>query len=75
MSRLEQKLVSFYLSRGYAAVKVNLVQSGTPHVTADAIEIPYTATVQEGQVYNTAWIHVPAGAMVTQDVADKLIAS
>jgi outer membrane protein assembly factor BamA len=63
-----------YHDRGYAAVKVQADRAGAPAVSADAIHIPYSITVDPGRVYRVAAIHLPDGAPLTQDDIAKIIA-
>jgi outer membrane protein assembly factor BamA len=72
---LERSFVTFYLDQGFAAVKVHAARSGALVTTADAILVPYSVTIQEGRLYKIASIHVPSGALVTQQEADTIVAS
>ncbi len=72
---LEDHLVSFYREQGYAAVQVDLKRAGPALVSADSIQIPYSATIQEGKIYRTDSFHLPPNALLTQIEADNLAAS
>ncbi len=72
---LEQEFTSFYRDQGFAAVKVHAARSGALVFTADAVLVPYTVNIQEGRLYKIGAIRVPPNALVTQDEADKIVAS
>ncbi len=74
-AHLEQSFVDFYQNQGFAAVKVHAARSGAPVTTTDAILVPYLVTVQEGRPYKIGSIHMPPGALVSQEEADKIVAS
>jgi len=66
---------SFYIEEGYAAVQVHAAQSATPVVTADAIQIPFSVTIDEGRQYKLGAIHLPADALITPAELDKSLAT
>lgn len=70
---LEEALESFYAEEGYAGAKAHVSRSGEPIVTADAIDIPFSATVEQGRLYKLGSIHLPAGSPVTQEEIDKTV--
>jgi outer membrane protein assembly factor BamA len=72
---LQQRFTSFYLSQGFAAVKVEAARSGALVATPDAILVPVKVSIQEGKLYKTASIQLPPGALVTQAEADKMVAA
>lgn len=72
---LEQSFVAFYQNQGFAAAKVHAGRSGAPVTTADAILVPYVVTMQEGRPYKIGSIGMPPGALVSQEEADKIVAS
>ena len=74
-SDLREQIASLYRDNGYAAAKVEATRSGAPVQSADSIEVPYVITIQEGRVYKTGWVHVPAGALLTQEEADDQLAA
>ena len=63
---LEEAIEFFYADQGYAAVKVHAVRAGDPVATADAINVPFSVSVNEGQIYKLSGIVLPPGALVTQ---------
>jgi outer membrane protein assembly factor BamA len=69
---LEHALESFYAEEGYAAVKAHISRSGDPVATADAIDVPFSATIEEGRLYKLGSIHLPPDAPVTQAEIDKV---
>jgi outer membrane protein assembly factor BamA len=69
---IEHALELFYGEEGYAAVKVHASRSGDPVATADAIDIPFCVTVEEGKLYKLGAIHLPPNALVTQAEIDKI---
>jgi len=48
---LEHAFASFYADEGYAAVKVHAQRSGEPVATAQAIDVPFKVTIEEGRLY------------------------
>jgi hypothetical protein len=72
---LTDRLTSFYQNLGYAAVKVKVTQSGNPVMGADAIQVPELATISEGKIYKITTVHLPPDCLVSQDEADKIIAT
>jgi outer membrane protein assembly factor BamA len=72
---LEQRFTSFYLSQGFAAVKIQAARSGALVATPDAILVPVKVSIQEGKLYKIASIQLPPGALVTQAEADKILAA
>jgi outer membrane protein insertion porin family len=70
---LEHALELFYGDAGYAAVKVHATRSGDAVVTAEAIGIPFSITVEEGQLYKLGTVHLPSNALVTQAEIDKIV--
>ncbi|MGO9339683.1 MAG: POTRA domain-containing protein [Terracidiphilus sp.] len=74
-ANLEHSFSSFYSEDGYAAVKVHAVRSGDPIVTAAAVDIPYSVTIEEGHLYKLGAIHLPANSLVTQAEIDKMTAT
>jgi outer membrane protein assembly factor BamA len=69
---LEHAFESFYADEGYAAVKVHAQQAGSPVATADAIDVPFAVTVQEGRLYKLGAVHLPPDALVSQADLDKV---
>jgi outer membrane protein assembly factor BamA len=72
---LEREFTSFYQDQGFAAVKVRAVRSGALVFTGVAVLVPYTVNIQEGHLYKIGAIRMPLNALVTQDEADKIVAS
>jgi len=71
---LEHALELFYTDLGYAAAKAHAIRSGEPIVTADAIDVPFSATIDEGRIYKLGSIHLPPDAPVTLAEIDKVLA-
>lgn len=69
---LEHAIESFYAKEGYAAARAHAVRSGDPVVTAEAIDIPFSATVEEGRLYKLGVIHLPPNSVVSQADIDKV---
>jgi outer membrane protein assembly factor BamA len=69
---IEHALQLFYEEEGYAAVKIHAARSSDPVATADAIDIPFSVTVEEGKLYKLGAIHLPPNALVTQPEIDKI---
>jgi outer membrane protein assembly factor BamA len=74
-AHLEQRFVDFYQNQGFAAVDIRAVRSGAPVATADAILVPYSVTIQEGRPYRIGSIRMPPDALVSQEEADRIVAS
>jgi outer membrane protein assembly factor BamA len=70
---LEHAFSSFYADEGYAAVKVNAAQNGNPVFEANAVTVPFTVTIEEGQLYTLGSIHLPADSLVTQAELEKIV--
>jgi len=68
---LEHTLEVFYADEGYAAAKAHVSRSGDPLTTADAIDVPFSATIEEGRLYKLGSIHLPPDAPITQAEIDK----
>jgi outer membrane protein assembly factor BamA len=68
---LERAIGSFYGDEGYAAAKVHAFRSGVPVATAEAIDIPFSVTVEEGRRYKLGSVRLPPNALVTQAEIDK----
>ncbi|MFZ1086384.1 MAG: hypothetical protein WAN35_15590 [Terracidiphilus sp.] len=62
---LEHAFTLFYSDEGYAAVKVHASRSGDPVATTEAIDIPFSVTVEEGRRYKLGSIYLPSGAPLT----------
>ena len=75
VSMLEHNIAALYENDGYAAVKVTATRSGPPVMTTEAIDVPYTVTIDEGRIYKTTAIHIPSSALVTQEEINKILAS
>ncbi len=75
LAGLEQKFTAFYLDQGFAAVKVQAVRCGALVTAPGAILVPVKVSIHEGKLYKINSIHLPAGALVTQAEADKLVAA
>lgn len=74
-ANLEHAFSSFYSEDGYAAVKVHAVRSGDPVVTANAVDIPYSVSIEEGHLYKLGAIHLPPGSLVSPAEIDKMTSS
>jgi outer membrane protein assembly factor BamA len=70
-TNLERAIGMFYADRGYAAAKVQVLRSGDAVATTDAIEVPFSATIEEGRIYKLGAIHLPPDAPVAQADLDK----
>jgi outer membrane protein assembly factor BamA len=74
-ANVEHAFASFYADEGYAAVKVHAIQSTSVVSGADAIEVPFTVTVDEGKVYRLGAIHLPQDSLISQAEIDKVAAT
>lgn len=68
---LEQAIEPIYAGKGYAAAKVHASRAGNPVVTAEAINVPFSVTVDEGRTYKLGSVHLPPNALVTQAEIDR----
>ena len=50
-ANLEEAVSTFYVDEGYAAVKVHAARAGAVASTPEAIDIPFTISVEEGKTY------------------------
>jgi outer membrane protein insertion porin family len=62
---IERAFALLYTDEGYAAVKVHAVRSGNPVVAGGAIGVPFTVSIQPGQLYKLGAIHLPSGELLT----------
>jgi outer membrane protein assembly factor BamA len=62
---LERAFALLYTDEGYAAVKVHALQSGNPVMAGEAIDIPYSVSIEQGQLYKLGAIHLPSGELLT----------
>jgi outer membrane protein insertion porin family len=71
VGNIERAFASFFSDQGYAAAKVRAEQSGNPVVSGEAIEVPFTLTVEEGRLYRMGGIRLPSGELLTQAEINK----
>jgi outer membrane protein insertion porin family len=62
---IEHAFAVLYADEGYAAVKVHAVRSGNPVMAGEAIEVPFTVSIEPGQLYKLGAIHLPSGELLT----------
>lgn len=74
-ANLEHAFSSLYSDEGYAGVHVHAERSGDPVITASAVDIPYSVTIQEGRIYKLGAIHVPSDSLYSQAEIDKITSS
>jgi outer membrane protein assembly factor BamA len=74
-NNIETLVEQYYHDLGYAAVKVHVARDGKPAMSAGAIVVPFSVHVEEGKIYAVKSIQLPGDALVTQDEADKTLAS
>jgi outer membrane protein assembly factor BamA len=72
-TNLEYAITSVYADEGYAAAKAHAERSGDPINGADAVDIAYRVTVDEGRLYKLGTIRLPADSLVAQAEVDKMI--
>jgi outer membrane protein assembly factor BamA len=68
---IEHAFAAVYADEGYAAVKVKASQSGNPVVGAEAIQVPFNVSVQEGHLYKLGSVRLPSDAPLTQAEIDR----
>jgi outer membrane protein assembly factor BamA len=74
-TNLEHAFELFYEDQGYAAVKVHASRAGDLAATADAIDVPFSVTIEEGRLYKLGAIHLPPDTLVTDAEIDKAVSS
>jgi outer membrane protein assembly factor BamA len=62
---LERAFALLYTDEGYAAVKVHALQSGNPVMAGEAIDVPFSVSIEQGQLYKLGAIHLPSGELLT----------
>jgi outer membrane protein assembly factor BamA len=62
---IERAFALLYTDEGYAAVKIHAVQSGNPVTTGEAIEVPFSVSIEQGQLYKLGDIHLSSGELLT----------
>jgi outer membrane protein assembly factor BamA len=72
-ANVEDAFRSFYEDQGYAAVKVHAARAGDPVVSAEAIQVPFAVTVEEGRLYKLGAIQPPPDAPVDKAEIDKVL--
>ena len=70
-TNLEHAIELFYSEEGYAAAKVHAARMGAPVASAEAIAVPFLASIEEGRLYKLGSIHLPPNSLVTQAEIDK----
>jgi outer membrane protein insertion porin family len=72
-SNLEAALASFYADEGYAAARIHAVRAGDPQVTPEAIDLPFTISIEEGMQYKLGAIRLHPNEFVSQIELDKML--
>jgi outer membrane protein insertion porin family len=62
---IERAFALLYTDEGYAAVKVHAVRSGNPVMAGEAIDVPFTVSIEPGKLYKLGAIHLPSGELLT----------
>jgi outer membrane protein insertion porin family len=62
---IEHAFAVLYADEGYAAVKVHAARSGNPVMAGEAIDVPFTVSIEPGQLYKLGAIHLPSGELLT----------
>jgi outer membrane protein assembly factor BamA len=70
---LQHAFEDLYQDQGYAAVQVNVAQSGAFIVSDQSVAIPYTVSVNEGEIYKLGTIDLPSDALVTRTDVEKML--
>jgi len=60
-----------YTDEGYAAVKIHVVRAGNPVMTGEAVEVPFTVSIEQGKLYKLGDIHLPSGELLTLGEINK----
>jgi outer membrane protein assembly factor BamA len=61
---VERAFALLYTDEGYAAVKVHAARSGNPVMAVEAISVPFTVSIEQGQLYKLGAIHLPSGELL-----------
>jgi outer membrane protein insertion porin family len=62
---IERAFALLYTDEGYAAVKVHAARSGNPVMAGEAIDVPFSVSIEQGQLYKLGAIHLPSGELLT----------
>jgi len=62
---IEHAFALLYTDEGYAAVKVHAARSGNPVMTGEAIDVPFTVSIEPGKLYKLGDLHLPSGELLT----------
>jgi outer membrane protein insertion porin family len=68
---IERAFAVLYADEGYAAVKVHAVRSGNPVMAGAAINLPFTVSIEPGNLYKLGAIHLPSGELLTLEEINK----
>ena len=68
---IERAFAVLYADEGYAAVKVHAVRSGNPVMAGAAINVPFTVSIEPGNLYKLGAIHLPSGELLTLEEINK----
>jgi len=72
-SNLEDALATFYADEGYPAAKIHAARAGDPLVTPEAINLPFTISIEEGMPYKLGAIRLRPNEFVSQIELDKML--
>jgi len=70
---IQRVFEDLYKDQGYAAVQVNVAQTGPLTVSDQSIDVPYAVTIKEGGIYKLGKIDLPAGALATRASVEKVL--
>lgn len=70
---LQHAFEQLYHDQGYAAVHVEVAQVGPFVVSGQSLDIPYTVTIHEGEIYKLGNIELPANALVTRAEVNEML--
>jgi|CZKF01.1.fsa_nt_gi outer membrane protein insertion porin family len=68
---IERAFALLYTDEGYAAVKVHAVRTGNPVMAGEAIDVPFSVSIEQGQLYKLGAIHLPSGELLTMAEINK----
>jgi outer membrane protein assembly factor BamA len=69
---LRRVFEDLYKDQGYAAVQVDVAQVDPLIVSDQSIDVPYTVTITEGEIYKLGTIDFPAGGVVARADVEKI---
>jgi outer membrane protein assembly factor BamA len=70
---LQRTFEDAYQDQGYAAVHVEVAQIDPPKVDNQGLEVPFSVTIREGDIYKLGAINYPADALVPRAEVARIL--